>query len=245
MFRRSVLLLLIGLLLVGVGSRVWARHGYSMVDDPRIYEYRNARASLTQPYTLYVKKVDDKRPDYERFTANPHYMYTLDGWWLRGTTFEGQLTEVTTEELRRSGIFQKVSNVPEGADYTLETLVKSCYGMYKRRAASYFTSYSPNYIEGGAKLLFTLRDKNGKVVFQKEYAEKATGNVSQSRSTGWMYVMLGDSLEKCMERMLKNVDTAMGGKGLAFGQTPVKEKEKAKEEKKRERKKKKKKKKKD
>ncbi len=241
MFRRSVLLLLVGLLLVGVGSKVWARKGYSMVDDPRIYQYRNARASLTQPYTLYVKKVDDKRPDYERLAANPHYMYTLDGWWLRGTTFEGQLTEVTTEELRRSGIFQKVSNTPEGADYILNTLVKHCYGKYQRSAASYapFGGYAQNYIFGGTTLLVTLKKKDGTVVMQKEYSEETKGKVSAQRSAAWMYVILGDSLERCMERMLKDVDTAMGGKGLTFGQAPPKKEEKAKEEKKKEKKKKK------
>jgi hypothetical protein len=234
MSKKSVLLLLIGLLLVGVGSKVWARHGYSMVDDPRIYKYCNAHASITQPYTLYVKKVDDKRPDYERFAAKPHYMYTVDGWWLRGTTFEGQLTEVMTEELRRSSIFQEVTNTPAGADYTLSTLVKHCYGKYQRSAASYapFGDYAQNYIFGGTTLLVTLKKKIGTVVMQKEYSEEAKGKVSTQRSTGWMYVMLGNSLEKCMERMLKDVDTAMGGKGLVFGQAPPKKKKAKKEKKK-------------
>ena len=244
MFRRSVLLLLVGLLSLGVVSKVWARHGYSMVDDPRIYEYRNARAASTQPATIYIKKVDDKRPDYERTAANPHYMYTIEGWWLRGTTFEGQLTEVTTEELRRSGIFQKVSNTPEGADYILETLVKHCYGKYQRSAASYapFGGYAQNYVFGGTTLRVTLKKKDGTVVMQKEYSEETKGKVSAQRSRGWMYVMLGDSLEKCIERMLKDVDTAVGGKGLTFGQAPQKKKEQAKEEKKEKKKRKKKKK---
>ena len=235
MFRRSVLFLLVGLLMASAGSKVWARKGYSMVNDPRIYQYRNARASVTQPYTLYVKKVVDKRPDYERLAAKPHYMYTLDGWWLRGTTFEGQLTEVTTEELRRSDIFQEVTNTPAGADYTLSTLVKHCYGKYQRSAASYapFGGYAQNYIFGGTTLLVTLKKKDGTVVMQKEYSEEAKGKVSAQRSAAWMYVMLGDSLERCMERMLKDVDTAMGGKGLTFGQAPPKKpKEKAKKEKK-------------
>ncbi len=240
MCKRSVLFLLVGLLVVGAGSKVWARKGYSMVDDPRIYEYRNARVAIPQPYTLYVKKVDDKRPDYERSAANPHYMYTLDGWWLAGTTFDSQLTEVMTEELRRSGIFQKVSNVPEGADYILDTLVKHCYGKYQRSAASYspFGGYAQNYIFGGTTLLVTLKKKDGTVVMQKEYSEEAKGKVSTQRSAAWMYVMLGDSLERCVERMLKDVDTAMGGKGLTFGPAPIKEKEKAKEEKEKEKKKK-------
>lgn len=244
MQKKSVLLLLVGLLLVGVGSKVWARKGYSMVDDPRIYQYRNARASVTQPYALYVKKVDDKRPDYERSAAKPHYMYTINDWWLRGTTFEGQLTEVTTEELRRSGIFQKVTNVPEGANYILDTLVKHCYGKYQRSGASYapFGGYAQNYVFGGTTLLVTLKKKDGTVVMQKEYSEEAKGKVSAQRSAAWMYVMLGDSLERCMERMLKDVDTAMGGKGLAFGQAPPKKEEKAKEVKKEKKKKKKKKK---
>lgn len=241
MFRRSVLLLLVGLLLVGAGSKVWARHGYSIVDDPRIYQYRNARAAATQPYTLYVKKVDDKRPDYERSAAKPHYMYTVDGWWLRGTTLEGQLTEVTTEELRRSGIFQKVSNTPEGADYTLDTLVKHCYGKYQRSGASYapFGGYALNNILGGTTLRVTLKKKDGTVIMQKEYSEEAQEKVSAQRSAAWMYVVLGDSLERCMERMLKDIDTAMGGKGLAFGQAPPKKKEKAKKEKEEKKKKKK------
>lgn len=241
MCKRSVLFLLVGLLVVGAGSKVWARKGYSMVDDPRIYEYRDARASMTQPYTLYVKKVDDKRPDYERSAANPHYMYTLDGWWLAGTTFDGQLTEVMTEELRRSGIFQKVSNVPEGADYILYTLVKHCYGKYQRSAASYspFGGYAQNYIFGGTTLLVTLKKKDGTVIMEKEYSEEAKGKVSTQRSAAWMYVMFGDSLEKCMERMLKDVDTALGGKGLTFGQAPQKEKEEAKKEEKEKEKKKK------
>lgn len=77
------------------------------------------------------------------------------------------------------------------------------------------------------------------MVMQKEYSEEAKGKVSAQRSAAWMYVMLGDSLERCMERMLKDVDTAMGGKGLTFGQAPPKKEEKAKEEKKEEKKKKK------
>jgi hypothetical protein len=235
MHRKTLVLLLAGLLVVGMAGKVWARHGYSIVDDPRIYEYRNARATKTQPSVIYIKKVVDKRPDYERSAANPHYMYTLDGWWLRGTTFEGQLTEVMTEELRRSGIFREVSNLPQGADYTLDTLVKHCYGKYQRSAASYapFGGYALNHIFGGTTVLVTLK-KGETVVMQKEYSEETQQKVSAQRSAAWMYVMLGDSLERCMERILKDIDSTMGGEGLLFGQAPSPQKEKAKIEQKKE-----------